>query len=162
VAAFTSGGPPRKMDADGGQACLVVEDAPEMIAIREDLGLQRQERTARVDEVDAGEAILEGDFLRAQVFLHGDRIVGTTLDRGVVGDDDRLAPMDDADPRRNAGGRSLVAEHAIGGQRRQLEERRVRVDERIDALAGKQLAALVVAPPLVFRSAALRSLAPLA
>ena len=62
-----------------------------------DLGLQRQERAARVDQVDAGQPVLERDLLRADVLLHRDRIVGAALDRRVVGDDQHLAARDPAD-----------------------------------------------------------------
>ena len=56
-------------DAGRRQPRLVVEDAPEVLAVREDLVLQRQEGAAGVDEVDAGQAVLERDLLRAQVLL---------------------------------------------------------------------------------------------
>ena len=51
-------------------ARLVVEDAPEVVAVGKDLGLQRQERAARVHEVDRREGVLQGDLLRAEVLLH--------------------------------------------------------------------------------------------
>ena len=51
---------------------LIEEDAAEVIAVGKDLRLQRQKRAARVDEVDAGQAVLERDLLRAQVLLDGD------------------------------------------------------------------------------------------
>ena len=43
------------------------------------------------------------------------------------------------------GGRNLVVVHAVGGERRQLEERRAGIDQRGDALARQQLAAREVA-----------------
>ena len=58
---------------------LVVEDAAEVLAIREHLVLVRQVGAARVDEVDAGQAVLLGDLLRAQVLLDGHRVVGCLL-----------------------------------------------------------------------------------
>ena len=90
VAAFTSGGPPRKIvpvprtmtvssliagtyappavhepitSAICGMpaathARLVVEDAAEVVAVGEDLVLERQERAARVDQVDARQPVL--------------------------------------------------------------------------------------------------------
>ena len=97
---------------------LVEEDAAEVLAIGKDLGLQRQERAARVDEVDAGQAVLERDLLRAQVLLDRERVVGAALDRGVVGDDQHLAARDAADagdepgrraPRRRTGPRRRAA-----------------------------------------------------
>ena len=57
----------------------------------------RQERAARVDQVDAGQAVLQRDLLRAQVLLDRHRVVGAALDRGVVGDDHALAPVHHAD-----------------------------------------------------------------
>ena len=73
---------------------LVVEDPPEVLPIREDVGLQRQERAAAVDEVDARQPVLERDLLRAQVLLDGHRVVGAALDRRVVGDDDAGRALD--------------------------------------------------------------------
>ena len=45
-------------DLAGRHDGLVVEDAAEMFAIREDLCLQRQKCAARIDEVNAGQPIL--------------------------------------------------------------------------------------------------------
>ncbi len=82
---------------------LVVEDAAEVLAVREDVGLQRQERAARVDEVDAGQPVLLRDLLRAHVLLDGHRVVGAALHGRVVGDDHHLAPGDAADAGDDAG-----------------------------------------------------------
>ena len=84
-------------DALGRHPRLVEEDAAEVIAIGKDLGLQRQEGAARVDQIDARQAVLERDLLRADVLLDRDRIVGAALDRRVVGDDQHLAARDAAD-----------------------------------------------------------------
>ena len=65
---------------------------------REDLVLQRQERAARVDEVDARQPVLLGDLLRAQVLLDRQREVRAALDRRVVGDEHALAALDRPDP----------------------------------------------------------------
>ena len=101
---------------------MVVEDTTEVVAIREDLGLQRQERAARVDEVDAGQAILEGDLLRAHVLLDGHREVGPALHRRVVGDEHRLAPVHAADACHDARGGRRAAVKLVRGERRELEE----------------------------------------
>ena len=53
-----------------------------------------------------------------------------------------LDALDDADAGDDAGADREVG--APRGQRAQLEERRVRVEQQLDALAGGQLAALVV------------------
>ena len=127
------------------EASLVVEDPAEVVAVREDLGLERQERAARIDEVDARQPVLLGHLLRAQVLLHRQREVRASLDRGVVRDDHALAALDDADAGDDPRRRRLVVVHAPCGERRELEEGRVRVAQPVDPLAGRELAARAVA-----------------
>ena len=100
-----------------------------------------QEGPARVDEVDAREVVLLGDLLGAQVLLHGEREVRAALDRGVVRDDDAAAALDHADPGHDAGRRRLAVVDVPGGEGVQLEECRAGVDEQVDALARRELAA---------------------
>ena len=126
-------------DRRRGEPGLVVEDAAEVVAVGEDLGLERQERAAGVDEVDARQAVLLGDLLRAEVLLDGEREVRAALDRGVVGHDHALTALDDADAGHDPGPRRLAVVHLPCGQRGQLEECRVRVAEAVDSLARRQL-----------------------
>ena len=127
-------------DPLGGHARLVVEDAAEVLAVGEDLGLERQEGAARVDEVDARQVVLLRHLLRAQVLLHRQREVRAALDRRVVGDDDALLALDDADAGDDPGRRSGAVVQLPGGERVQLEQRRAGVDQPVDPLAGRQLA----------------------
>ncbi len=112
-----------------------------MVAIREDFVLQRQEGAAGVDEVDAGQPVLERDLLRAQMLLHRDGIIGAALDRRVIRDDQVFVSVDPADARHETGGRRVVAIHAARGQRGDLEERAARIEECLDAVAWQELAA---------------------
>ena len=139
-------------DALRRHARLVEEDAAEVLAVGEDLGLQRQEGAARVDEIDARQPVLERDLLGPQVLLHRQRIVGAALDRRVVGDDQDLAAGDAADAGDQAGARRIAVVEAGGGERRDLEERRARIEQAVDALADRQLALLAM--PGVRRRAA--------
>ena len=131
-------------DAERAHACLVVEDTPEVFAVREDLILQGQERAARIDQVDAGQAILERDFLGAQMLFHGHREIGAALDRCIVGDNDDFLATHPADAGNQAGAGRRAVVHAMGSQRRQFEERRTGIEQGADALAWQQLAALGV------------------
>ena len=79
-------------DAARGELGLVVEDPPEVVAVGKDLVLQRQECPAGVDEIDARQAILERDLLRAQMLLDRQRVVGAAFDGRVVGEDHAAAP----------------------------------------------------------------------
>ena len=142
-------------DAERRHARLVEEDPPEVVAVGEHLCLERQERPARVDEVDAREAVLERDFLRAEVLLHREREVRAALDRRVVRDHNALTSLDDADPRDDPGGGRLTLVEVPRGERVQLEERRAGVDEAVDPLARRQLPARAV-PLHCLLAAALR------
>ena len=77
-----------------GEPRLVVEDPTEVVAVGEDLGLKREERSAGVDEVDARQAVLLGDLLSAQVLLDRQREVRAALDGRVVGDEHALTSLD--------------------------------------------------------------------
>ena len=177
VAAFTSGGPPRKIvpvprtitvssliagtyappavrrahderdlgDPGGRHPGLVVEDPAEVVAVREDVGLERQERAAAVDEVDARQPVLERDLLRPEVLLDRHRVVGAALDRRVVGDDDARRPLDRPDPGDDPGARGVAVVQPGRGERAQLEERRAGVEQPVDPLPDGQLAALAMA-----------------
>ena len=139
-------------DALRGHLRLVVEDPAEVLAVGEHLVLHRQERAAGVDEVDARQAVLQRDLLRPQVLLHRHRVVGAALDRRVVGDDHALAPGDPPDPGDDPRGRGLAAVEPVRGERRQLEERRRRVEQRVDPVARQQLAPLDVPRPRPLRT----------
>ena len=137
----------------GRHAGLIVEDAAEVLAVREHLGLQRKEGAARVDEVDARQTILQRDLLRPEVLLHGDREVGAALDGGVIGDDQHFAARDPPDAGDQPGRWRLVIVHAERGQTRQLEKRRSGIEELLDPFANRQLPLFAVALE-VFRAAA--------
>ena len=123
---------------------LVVEDAPEVVAVGKDLGLHGQERAAAVDEVDAGQVVLHRDLLRPQMLLHRQRMIGTAFDRGVVGHDHHLAPVDVAHPGHQAGRRQRRLVDLVGGQRRELEEGASRIEQGVDAFAHEHLAPALV------------------
>ena len=99
-------------DALGRHPRLVEEDPPEVVAVGEDLVLHRQERAAGVDEVDAGQPVLERDLLRAQVLLHGQRVVGAALDGRVVADDHHVAAVHQADAGDHARAGRVAVVHA--------------------------------------------------
>ncbi len=126
-------------DAERRQPRLIEEDPAEVVAVGEDLGLQRQESTARVDEVDAGQPVLPRDLLCPQVLLHRERVVRAALHRRVVRDDRALATLDDADPSDDPGRRSVAVVELPGGEGVQLEEGRPRIDETVDPLARREL-----------------------
>ncbi len=112
-----------------------------MLAVREHLVLSRQVGAAGVHQVDAGQAVLAGDGLRAQVLLHRQRVVGAAFHGGVVGDDHALDAFDAADTGHHAGSSDVFAIDLMGGQRREFEKGRAGVEQGIDALAHQELAA---------------------
>ena len=128
-------------DALRRQVGLVVEDAAEVVAAGEDLVLVGQVGAAGIDQVDAGQAVLLRDLLRAEVLLHRQGEVGAALHRRVVGDDHALAPGDAADAGDDPGRGHLAAIHAVRRELADLQEGRHGVDQRADAVARQQLAA---------------------
>ncbi len=116
-----------------------------MVAIREDLVLERQVGATRVDEVEARQPVLLGHLLRAQVLLDGEGEIRAALDRRVVRHDDALPPLDEADARDDARGGRFAAVHVPGGERVELEEAAAGVDEPVDAFPRCEFAPVAVA-----------------
>ncbi len=85
------------------------------------------------------------------MLLHGEGIVGAALDRGIVGDDQALAPADapNAGDQTRAG--RVVVVHTVRRQGAELQERRAGIEEPVNAVAHEELAlvalALLVALP---------------
>jgi hypothetical protein len=128
-------------DAGRREGGLVVEDAPEVVAVGKDLVLVRQVGATGIHQVDAGQTVFAGDLLGAQVLLDGEREIGAALHGRVVGDDHALPPGHAADPGDDPGRRDLAAVQSVGGQLGQLEEGRALVEQRAHPFARQQLAA---------------------
>ena len=128
-------------NALGRHIGLIVEDAPEMVAIGKDLGLMRQVGAAAIDQIDARQTVLHGDFLRPQMLFHRHRVVGAALDGRIIADNHHLATGDTADPGNHAGPVDIALIHAIRGQGADLEKGRTRVEQAFDAVSGQELAA---------------------
>ena len=131
-------------NALGRHIGLIEENAAEMIAVGKDLVLHGQEGAAGIDQIDAGQVVLLGDFLRAQMLFHGQRIIGSALHRGVIGDDHALDARDAADACDDAGARRVVAIKAMGGELADFEKSRAGIEQGVDALARQKLAARLV------------------
>ena len=139
-------------DAERGEPGLVVEDPPEVLLVGKRPRLVGQEDPARVDEIDAGQPVFEGHFLGPEMLLDGHREIGPALDRGVVGDDEDFPAVDDADAGDHPGAGRLVLVLAVGRERAELEERRIPVEELIQALADEEFAPGFVELPVLGRT----------
>ena len=132
---------------------LVVEDPSEMFPVRKDFRLVGQVCTARVDKVNARQMVFERDLLGPQMLLHRDGEVGAALHRRVVADNQAFPAFNPADAGDNSGGRRLVAIHAMGGQRADLQKGTARVQQALDPVPRKQLAPVHMALAGAFRPA---------
>src|SRR4051794_4893143 len=132
---------------------LVEEDPTKMLPVRKDLRLVRQVRASAVDQGDARQAVLLGDLLRAKMLLHRHWIIGATFYRGVVADDHDLAKGGAADGRGDPGARDFAIIHSAGGELPQFEERRSRIEQALDAIAGQKFAPLDMAIAMLLRTA---------
>ena len=117
-------------DAGRRHGRLVEEDAAEMLAVGKHLVLVGQVGAAGIDEIDAGQMVLQRDLLRAQMLLHRHRIIGAALHRGVVDDDHHLAALDapDAGDQPGAGNRLVI--EPMRRELADLEKRRAGVEQR--------------------------------
>ena len=140
-------------DALGAEVGLVEEDPAEVLAVGEHLVLTRQEGTAGVDEVQTRQPVLRRNLLCAKVFLHGDRVVGAALDRGVVGHDHAFPARHPPDTGDQAGAGAFVVVHAVGGQRGEFQEGTTGIEQAVDPVARQQLAPADVALPGALRPA---------
>ncbi|ADP95765.1 hypothetical protein HP15_1 [Marinobacter adhaerens HP15] len=127
-------------DVVGRHAGLVVEDAAEVVTIREDFVLAGQVGAAGIDQVDARQAVLQGDFLGAQVFFDGQRVVAAAFYGGVVGDDHAFGAGDAAHAGDDACSGDFFIVNVVGGELADFQERGAVVQEAVDALSGEQLA----------------------
>ena len=133
---------------------LVEEDAPEVISVGKDLILHGKECATRIDQADARQTVLQCDFLRPEVLLHGQRIVGAALHGGIVADDHHMPTVDESDAGHHPGRRRVAAIEAFRGEWGEFEEGTSLVEKAGDALAGQQLAAGDMTFARSFRAAA--------
>jgi hypothetical protein len=73
------------------------------------------------------------------MLLDGRRVIGAALDRRVVGYDDDFAPRHAGNSSHEASARRLVVVHIPGGERRQLEQGRARIDQAFDSFPDRDL-----------------------
>ena len=87
---------------------LIIKNASKMVAVGKHLVLTRQVGTAAIHQIQAGQMVLQRDFLRAKMLFHRQRIVTATLYRGVIADDHAVPPAYLADTGNDPGGRDLI------------------------------------------------------
>ena len=87
-----------------------------MIAVGKDFGLMGQIGAAAVHQIEAGQAVLLGDFLGPQMLLHRQGKIGAAFHRGVIGDDHHLAAHHPADAGDQPGAGRFVVVKPVGRQ----------------------------------------------
>ena len=92
-----------------------------------------------------GKSVLLGNFLRAEMLLDRQRIIGAALHRRVVADDHHLAARDAADARDQARAGDFAFVQVERRELADLEKRRAGIEQPLDAVARKQFAAADVA-----------------
>jgi hypothetical protein len=129
-----------------------------MLAVWEDVGLKWKKGATGIHKVQAREPILHRDLLRPQVLFDRNRKVCTSLNSGIVRNDHRLVTLNHSYAGDKAGTWRLIVIHAVRGERAEFEERRTRIQHRLDALAYEHLAAFFVALDRSFAAAFLNKL----
>ena len=140
-------------DAAGGQFGDVVEHPAALGEVGEVTPHRRvrvlagtaaaQVTAGRLDELDVGHPVVPGDLQGAHQLADADHGHGPAEVGRVVADDHALGALDHADAEHHAAADVVVG--LVAGQRADLKERAVRIEEQRDALADQQLAAAPVA-----------------
>ena len=136
---------------------LIVKDAAEMVAIGKDFVLAWQMGAAAIDEIDARQMVFLRDFLRAQMLLDGQRIIGAALDGCVIGDDDAFMAAYVSNARYQSRRRNGSRVNLICGELRKFQKRRTRINQRRDAIARQKFSCARDVPRACLFSAALRN-----
>lgn len=101
----------------------------------------------------SSEVTLPGDLLRPEMLLHGHRIIGSALYRGIVAQDHGAAPGDIADPADDARAGNVAFIQAISGKLADFEEGRAGIEQPLDPFPGQQLAPCGMPIPRLFAAA---------
>jgi hypothetical protein len=134
---------------------IIVENSPAAILARKNAVLVRQVDARGVHQIDDGDAVAHGDFLRAQALGDGFGPPGAGLHGGVARDDDGVAAFDLADAGDGAQAGRFAIVLVVGQQQSDFEEGRAGVEQRGDAFARGHLAGAML--PLDLGRAAARA-----
>src|SRR6266480_2667783 len=102
-----------------------------------------QVTTGRLDELEVGHPVVPGDLQGAHQLADADHGHGPAEVGRVVADDHALGALDHANAQHHAAADIVVG--LVAGQRAELKERAVRVEQQRDAFPDEQLAAAPVA-----------------
>ena len=101
-----------------------------------------QVAAGRLDELDVGHPVVPGDLQGAHQLADADHGHGPAEVGRVVADDHALGALDHPDAEHHAAADVVVG--LVAGQRADLQERAVRIQQQRDALPDEQLAAALV------------------
>src|SRR5690606_3839990 len=124
---------------------VVVEDARGAVLAREDAALVGQVHARRVHQVDDRDAAAHRDLLGAEDLRDRLGPPGAGLHGRVVRHDHHLAALDAADPGDDAGARRLPVVAVVRHEEPYLHPGITLVEQKLDALAGRELALRVLA-----------------
>src|SRR5262249_49374735 len=103
-------------------------------------GLVRQIGSPAIDQINAWQTIFARDLLGAQMLFNGHWKIRAALDGGIVADDNAFTSLNPAYSGDQARTVDCIIIHAIGGERRKLQEWRTWINQVHDAIARQQLA----------------------
>ena len=106
-----------------------------MLFVRENFVLHRQENARAVHQVNDGNAVFHGDFLRPEVLLSCDGEPGSSLHRSIVGNGDDQPAFNVAHLHDNTTSRAaaFLFIHAFASQCPDFDGTRAGIEEAIEA-----------------------------
>ncbi len=138
-------------DAHGRHISLVVENAPEVLLIREHLILQWQECSATINKVHAWKSVLSCNLLCTQMLFDSDRVVSATLHSCIIGDDHTVYTINSANSSNNSS-RRHISIHLMTSESTQFKERSSGINQTIDSFPCQKFSSCFVTQFRLFSS----------
>ncbi len=133
-------------DTRGRHHGIVAKDAAEVVGVRKDIFLQRQENAGGIDQIDGRKLVINGDVLRANDFFGGHWKKRAGFYRSVVGDEHHQSTADPGQAGDGSGGRRAAPffVHFEGGEGPEFKKVSAGIDESGDAFASGEAAFFVL------------------
>ncbi len=107
-----------------------------MFLVRKNLILHREIHARGVHQINYGQTVFQGDFLRSQILLSGNRKPGARFYRSIIGDDNTLPAFYSANSHDHTTGRTtaVLFVHSVTRKTPQLKKGTPVVNQIINAL----------------------------
>ena len=149
-------------NSSGRHLRLIIKNPPKMFFVGKNLVLQGQKSPAGFNQIQAGQAVFQSNFLPAQMLLNRHRMISAAFNRGVIGNNHAGDALNLANAGNDASTIDITGIHIPCSKLANFQKCRTRINEPIDACARQQLAAFQMPCAIFLTATASDNLRPLA